>query len=62
MTILDAPEMAPQTTSDVRITRSANNAASVLTLRNGEQVQLIGSCPAMYFPPNYLDDLRAGKL
>jgi len=35
--------------------------ASMVTLPNGTHLRLSGITPLMTYPPNYLEDLRAGR-
>jgi hypothetical protein len=64
MLLLDAP---PITRSDpepdrAHVVRSPTGMSSVLRLPNGTEVPLSGITAGMYYPPDYLEDLRAGRL
>jgi hypothetical protein len=64
MLLLDAPPTAaPSDAPDrARVVRSERGMSSVLRLPNGAEVPLSGITAGMYYPPNYLEDLRAGRL
>lgn len=53
----DEHSAAPERTT---ITPSDNGMSSVMTLRNGASLRLTGITRGMVYPPNYLEDLRAG--
>ncbi|WIB61468.1 hypothetical protein DEJ13_06460 [Curtobacterium sp. MCLR17_007] len=56
----DLPDDDPPRPPHLR--RADNGMSSSITLRNGQTVDLFGFAPGMTYPPNYLRDLRAGRL
>lgn len=42
--------------------RADNGMSATIRLSNGQVVTLNGITRGMYYPPNYLEDLRAGRL
>ncbi|OIH92821.1 hypothetical protein [Curtobacterium sp. MCBA15_001] len=44
------------------LTRDPDELTSRITLPNGAQVELVGFVGSICYPPNYLEDLRAGRL
>ncbi|MGU3409324.1 hypothetical protein ACLBWP_04385 [Microbacterium sp. M1A1_1b] len=66
MTLLDDPQLTDLPDDDPpplpHLRRADNGMSSSITLRNGRTVRLDGITHGMYYPPNYLEDLRAGRL
>lgn len=66
MTLLESPTCTCFPEDDAPLApgvyRSANEMSSSILLRNGNTVDLAGTSHGMTWPPNYLEDLRAGRL
>lgn len=62
MTLLEHDASAGVDTRTPHLVRDPDELTSRITLSNGAHVELGGFVGSIPYPPNYLEDLRAGLL